>query len=216
MSEINDMLIMENFLTPRLNYEIQKIIANPHFDWKYSQSSVATPTMMGDWEDEHFFIHPFVRDGEDLDSKEYNIIGLPLLLALELKTNFLDPNIRTFKVNRSKVNMYLKSPNTKQHTPHVDREYDDNDKARTQSWSLLYYVDETDGDTVFYNEHWTHDIKYEEFALTEYKRVSPKANTAILFKSNRFHSSSSPSEHLRRINVNIVLDIIRQTKNVDS
>jgi len=209
MSENNDILIMENFLTPRLNYEMQKIIANPFFDWKYSENTVYTEKMKGEWEDEHFFIHPLITQNDIVNSTDYASLGLPLILALELKTNFLDPDIRRFKVHRSKVNMYLKSPNTKQHTPHVDTEYDDNDNAKTQSWSLLYYVNETDGDTVFYNEHWTHDINFDEFELTEYMRIPPKPNTAILFKSNRYHSSSSPTDHLRRINVNTVLDVIK-------
>ena len=60
----------------------------------------------------------------------------------------------------------------------------------------LYYIDDSDGDTFFFDEDW--DI---------IQRVSPKAGRMVLFQNDIYHASSPPQENNGRIvlNTNIFL-----------
>tara|TARA_Y100000004_G_C8766959_1_gene349052 strand:+ start:59 stop:667 length:609 start_codon:yes stop_codon:yes gene_type:complete len=58
-------------------------------------------------------------------------------------------------------------------------------------YSLLYYVNDSDGDTLFFEENGK-----------EKNRVSPKRNRATLYKSSEFHAASNPVEHTTRIVIN--------------
>jgi len=93
------------------------------------------------------------------------------------------------------------------HNPHVDME------ANTQHTALLY-INESDGDTVIYEETYDRDCgipSYEHYknikdnirvALT----VSPKPNRLIIFDSNIYHASTSPTAHANRIVINFNFD----------
>ena len=73
------------------------------------------------------------------------------------------------------------------HTPHRDQ--------ITRHTVLLYYVNDTDGDTFFFNNKG--DIV---------ERVSPKKNRLVIFNGSRLHASSNPSTGYR-ITMNLNYDI---------
>ena len=55
------------------------------------------------------------------------------------------------------------------------------DSHSTGYKSLIYYVNNSDGDTIFFNDN-----------LKEIKRVNPKKGRAVLFDSNILHCGSNP------------------------
>ena len=55
-------------------------------------------------------------------------------------------------------------------------------------WVCLYYVNDSDGDTIFFNNE-----------KKEIKRVSPKKGRVAFFDGNIFHSSSSPTKNTRAV-----------------
>ena len=59
--------------------------------------------------------------------------------------------------------------------------------------SLLYYINDSDGDTIFFNKK-----------LKEIKRVKPKKNTAVLFDSNILHCGSNPIKSNMRGVINFI------------
>jgi len=77
------------------------------------------------------------------------------------------------------------------HPPHVD--------MTTPHMVLLYYVNDSDGDTVIFNQKYS----AESSSLTVNRRISPKAGAAILFDGLTYHSSSSPQYAEERIVLNI-------------
>lgn len=66
----------------------------------------------------------------------------------------------------------------------------------------LYYVNDSDGDTVLFNQTWD-DIPYgqltDETQLSEYQRISPKKGRMLFFNGNRWHTSTSPTNKIRTI-----------------
>ncbi len=75
-------------------------------------------------------------------------------------------------------------------TAHIDE-----DKDHTV---LLYYVNDSDGDTFLFNEK-----RNEEFSeFTELVRVTPKAGSALLFNGQHFHSASNPINSIKRLAIN--------------
>ena len=101
---------------------------------------------------------------------------------------------------RIRVGLCTGQRETVVHTPHID--YNKPHK------SALLYMNDTDGDTIFYNEfHDPKDINTYELTknntYTEYKRVTPKANRFVWFDGLRYHSSSTPVNTAKRLVINI-------------
>ena len=67
------------------------------------------------------------------------------------------------------------------------------DRVAEGDKSLLYYVNDSDGDTLFFDSD-----------LNIIKRVSPKKNRAILFDSNILHAGTNPIKNEKRIVINTI------------
>ena len=102
---------------------------------------------------------------------------------------YLDFENVNYHVYRIKSNLTFNLTDYKKinHQPiHIDKDTED-------IKSLLYYVNDSDGDTLFFDND-----------LNIIKRVSPKKNTAILFDSNILHAGSNPIKNKKRIVVNTI------------
>jgi hypothetical protein len=78
------------------------------------------------------------------------------------------------------------------HRPHIDSKADG---LGGDTISALYYVNETDGDTVIFDEQGL-DMPS---LVTVKQRVEPKQNRLLLFDGAYYHASSSPKHHDYRI-----------------
>ena len=85
--------------------------------------------------------------------------------------------------------------------PHIDQ-------FTPNSWNIIYYFNDTDGDTVIYNER-AKSVDQMEYLLSKdvwtiKQRVSPKKGRAVAFKSDLFHSASCSKNKPRFIlNINL-------------
>jgi hypothetical protein len=73
----------------------------------------------------------------------------------------------------------------------------------------LLYLNDADGDTILYNEQYDFtkpDVRTTPL-LTEAMRIEPVANRFLTFDGSHFHSSSTPSEVARRVNINYTYSI---------
>jgi len=82
--------------------------------------------------------------------------------------------------------------------PHIDADRD--------HLVILYYVNDSDGDTVIYNEKFIdYDNKPNLKNLTVLKRVSPKAGRVVMFNGRHFHTAQQPEHNVRCIiNYNVI------------
>lgn len=84
-------------------------------------------------------------------------------------------------------------------TPHVDGEF--------PHLVFLYYVIDSDGDTVVYNEtiddYGVEDSLGKEFTVKA--SVTPRKGRMIVFDGKHYHSSTTPAENMRCIlNLNVI------------
>ena len=78
------------------------------------------------------------------------------------------------------------------HPPHDDFSF--------PNTASVYYVNESDGDTIFYNVKPADVPKDKD--LKEYDRVTPKANRLVIFDGDLLHTGCSPTKHKNRILIN--------------
>jgi hypothetical protein len=111
-------------------------------------------------------------------------------------SKFLDKHqISCSKILRAKFNLIFRARNTdsdKHHMPHID--------ADVSHLVFLYYVNDSDGDTVFFKQKFNGSPVKN---LDEEFRISPKAGTAVLFDGNQYHASSSPVDSEYRCILNV-------------
>jgi hypothetical protein len=115
----------------------------------------------------------------------------------------LEPHIGKIKrVIRIKANLMVKDssyPDGFYNGAHIDYSGDN-------LLSFVYYVNDSDGDTVIFDEHLDGN-PHNLTELTEVDRQTPKAGTGIVFNSQRVHTSSTPRFTDRRVVINYVFEM---------
>jgi hypothetical protein len=96
-------------------------------------------------------------------------------------------------------------PEYEYNTPHVDFLW--------EHFTACYYVNDSDGDTVLFDKNLdemghnlTDQLLREYVARTEFtpvQRVSPKKGRVVIFDGKRFHASTKPRNHQRRLVITI-------------
>ena len=77
------------------------------------------------------------------------------------------------------------------------------DNRFTNSYSGIYYVNDSDGDTIIYNEQWSETMTERPKKLTEKIRIKPKKNQFLMFDGLYYHTSTNPIESEKRMVVNM-------------
>lgn len=193
-----NMKIVENFLSDKDHNDLTKLVKSNIFDWYYMDYTSEADFYGGVRTTERpQFVHTFFYHGmnmqymEALEPFQYSLIknGVKPKALVSLKANML------LKDDRYPLNHY--------HPPHADVNKDD------KFLSLLYYINNSDGDTFFFNKTYDTmpDFKSRVDELEIVNRVTPKANMAVLFDSSVLHASSSPIKTERRLVVNAIFEM---------
>lgn len=138
-------------------------------------------------------IHPFFEKGRILDEKYHEII--PILHYVQSHFCF------SFKYEplRIKANLKLKIGSEykeKINTPHVDIPINS-----YNNFTILYYINDSDGDTIIFNESYNDNSPESNFTIRE--KITPKQGRIVIFPTRLYHSGS----HCVDSNVRCVLNI---------
>lgn len=203
--------IIDNFFPKETQDELEKALTS----YKYSMS-------VGTVYEEYRENLPFLKT---LSNSDFNVIQLESKIVddgscifpeeeeiyfRQIWNTFIKANIEDVVCNLSTSNdlvlMRMKSnvlQNNKKglfghihHTPHIDCAESD----RFTNISCIYYVNDSDGPTVLYNEYSADNPK----KLTVFKKIPPKKGRLLAFHSNRYHTSSSPRRSQYRNIINMV------------
>jgi hypothetical protein len=178
------MQIIDNFVDVEDLDKLLKIMDGLDFPWFYRESS----SYESGKDKVPQFAHIFYTDNK-INSYYFELI-LPWLRKFEDVTEY-----KIKRIHRIKANMLL-DQNHKESDIKISIHRDITEgKDYDHYVSLLYYIDDADGDTLIY--------KGKEVI----KKVSPKRNRAFIFKSNTLHNATPPKkQHTRRV-INFVLEL---------
>ena len=156
------------------------------FPWYY----IDDITSAGEYENQKrgAFSHDYVHYEEGIDSDfHYLFIDLIKKSCSKLKIKEVD-------VLQGRSFFQLPSNIKKEDvdTPHYDMD--------APHFVMLYYVNDSDGDTIIYNEKTIfNDCGPEEMNFTIKKKVSPKQGRVVLFDGRHWHTAQQPNHNLRCI-----------------
>lgn len=149
------------------------------------------------------FVHSVVINFRDrpkgdtiVNSPTYEFL-VPLIE--ELVTKYF-PEYKHYIIDRMKINMLLKNPKVTSknfyNVPHIDEE--------KKHISIILYLSDSDGDTVFFKERAEDESEKQLTELTEIARIKPKFNRCVV-SDGHYHTSSNPFESDFRVILNTVL-----------
>lgn len=173
--------VYDNVLTKKQSDDLLSLCTNPYLAWYLFKEDIQYSKPYKQYS--HYqMVHNLFNK---MDSDQ----------PLSIHYNFIYPLIQTFitkfkltgEIYRVKLNLlhnhYLSDTGTNPvHADHKEKHI-----------SLLYYINDSDGDTVFYK-------KYKEF-----HRVQPKKNRLVIAKGPIHHASNHPKNTENRFVLNTVL-----------
>lgn len=190
------MEIIENFVPQIFQDELENVFSSPFFPWFFNKSTLYVDGKLnGDRSnfpqteqviDGNLFTHLFVEDNRQ-NSDFCNLIK-PLIDAMPFEYK---------SIARIKANWTTQQPGNVDgmHSPvHVDFDIPNLKTA-------VYYVNDSDGDTVLFNERVGTDTP-----LTIKSKVTPKKGTLLIFDGSLLHAAEFPqtSKYRMVINLNFV------------
>lgn len=182
--------IIENLTTPGNNKRLHELLLDQ--SWYYLKN-----TAYGS----------FTNNDQSYESSWQNIIynkeptsELFYLAESLLISGLYKANLTCSELVRIRAGMMTMTPHTVVHDPHVDWESD--------HMTALYYVNNSDGDTIFYDQVWDETLaipswewaKNQNFTIKQ--KICPKADSLVIFNGLQFHSSSTPTTTDHRIVLN--------------
>ena len=189
-----EILVIDDFVSPEYQEKIKKELMglDNDFPWHY----VEDVTSAGDYDSQYraALAHQYVEIDDD-DSSEivsvYHHLFTPLLSKA---CQYLKMPEAEVLQGRSFLQFPLVNVDTSVvDTPHIDLDEGD------EHIVVLYYVIDSDGDTIIYNER-TKSLTY-----TEKQRVTPKQGRVVIFEGGQYHTAQQPTKGTRCI-VNYNLD----------
>lgn len=199
-------IIIDDFLPEIYIDSIYKLMGGDQIPWSFSKYSVdSDPDGLeklyhtDEPVKEHIqFRHIFI-DENKVKSAHLQYIA-PLIACYEKEMGKIK------YTQRIKSNLLMPQEGVKLQRPHVD----DNDITSYDSTgyignkkTLLYYVNNSDGDTILYNE------KYEGKPVglvTKQQSITPVKGRAVIFDSNQIHSGHIPTDKKYRLVINCVFE----------
>ena len=186
---------VDDFLEEYHVNEIERFLSSISFPWYYN------PSLSGDTEkivydndnnikDVDGFIHIF-SDNNNILSAHAEIIRI-ILGAIEKKLNFVVKDIK-----RSRAVLVYKNPSFGDfyQVPHTD--------YTVPHLTLIYYVNDNDGDTVFFTEMYK-EGNVEKKTLQ--RKITPKKGKCVVFDGLQYHTGSVPTDKNRiLININFLI-----------
>ena len=190
-----EIIVIDDFISLEYQEKIKQDLLGLEniFPWHYSEDVTAA----GDFDSQHrpAMSHQYVQIDDDNDTSEI------ISVYHHLFTPLLSKACQYLKIPETEViqgRSFLQWPLVNIDTSVVDLPHIDLDEG-DEHIVVLYYVVDSDGDTIIYNE------RTESPSYTEKQRVSPKQGRVVIFEGGQYHTAEQPTKGTRCI-VNYNLD----------
>jgi len=190
------MKILENIIPISYQNKLEKLFDKTDFPWFYNEKIAPSDEKYGDVNitDSPGYTHVIWNENELRSDCFYHVE--PILYFLERETGKTVTD--TIRIRARRTTQYPNHTLDKYNPPHVDLNIDDD------YYSLVYYVDDSDGDTVIFEEKYDLDSKSNILyngAKQKY-RIPPKKGCAVLFDGKQYHSGNTPVNFTKRTIIN--------------
>ena len=166
-------------------YEIEKVLLEREYRWSYIGHTVTPSSPDPQMSHILFAYDPLTQLKVNYIKSKFSYVLNYLFEDINKNTD-LNLSERTLYRAKSTI-LFPPSKKQKQESDiHID--YDE-----IEVDNLLYYVNDSDGDTIL----------YENDKKTVMKRISPKAGRFVYFDGDIPHCASRPVENLKRMVINI-------------
>lgn len=184
--------VVDNFLPLLYHKQLQSVLCGPEHPW-YFQSNITSEQEgviggfgLNAWVIRYDYPNEIAK-GHGASSISEMI--MPLCLTIQ---EFIGAK----SIAKVRCDMTLYNPNVHKHQPHIDI-------GNTPHIAAVYYVNDSDGNTVLYKQRSEVDdpstFPKQLDVLTE---VEPKANRLLVFEGSLIHTGHSPSKNNNRVIIN--------------
>ena len=201
---MSDIIVIDDIIPKDYQDYIETLMTGWEFSWVFNQSMVSPDDEFKGKEENHAGFNHFFFENNQPTSQHFQSI-YPLVLSITSKEK-----VHFNRLIRMRANLTLPNTTSKLewHMPHIDSFF--------EHWNSIYYVNNSDGDTVIFNE--TNDdyssgqddiIRIQQGKFTIKQRVEPKKGRIVIFPGKYYHSSSWARNSKFRCVININLSKIR-------
>ena len=191
-NRIHDYLIWENL------WSANGFIPRTSYETKQEESSIIFPenNIQNQLFESFQFQHVVVNNKEIISSSAYEFFPILYYVQKYFKFSY------SYIAYRIKVNLQTQSTSqaiNKFSPPHVDFT-----NIPNNLWTIVYYVDDSDGDTIVFNERYNGE-PIKNFTIN--KKITPKKGKCAMFPANYLHSGGFPFKFSNRIVINFNIEI---------
>jgi len=177
--------IFDDIIDKKEQNKIEEELLGRHFSWFFLDD---VSKIKNDKQQRHAFSHYFIENGK-INSDKLDIIkNIPINACSKIKFQIKGVSmVRSFLQLPLSNNLLTKELDT----PHVD--------SYEEHLVVLYYVSDSDGDTVIFKNEFKKNSQIEEQKFIELKRISPKKGRVVLFNGKLYHTANQPQKKVRTI-----------------
>ena len=195
MIDEGEIIVIDDFISLEYQEKIKQELLGLEndFPWYYTEDV----TTAGDFDSQYrpALNHYYVNFNDDDISEVESVYHHLFVPMLSKACKYLKIPETEVIQGRSFLQFPLKNIDTSVvDTPHIDLDEGDEHVV------VLYYVVDSDGDTIIYNE------RTESLTYTEKQRVTPKQGRVVIFEGGQYHTAQQPSNGTRCI-VNYNLEL---------
>ena len=191
MIDKGGILVIDNFIDKDYQEDIKDVLLGKEewgdllFPWHYIDD--VTAAFEDDNQGRPGLSHVYVEYNDDKTSdivSDFHDLFIPLL---ELACETLEVPSARIVQGRSFMQFPLNLQSDEDDTPHIDLEEGERHIV------VLYYVKDSDGDTVIYNE------RTESNTYTVKQKVTPKQGRVVIFDGGQYHTAQQAINSVRCI-----------------
>ena len=183
----NKILVFDDIIDLEYQERIKSILLGDetfedyYFPWYFTQD--VTKQKDKDSQKRSAFFHGYVRDNDDTIGTIDSVFHYLIVSLLESACNKIDKQSVNVIQGRSFLQLPINYKGEREDSPHID--------TSDNHFVMLYYVCDSDGDTIIYNE------KVESKEYTVKKSVTPKQGRVVLFDGGLYHTAEQPTKDTR-------------------
>lgn len=188
--------IINNIISKKEQEDLNNVINSNEFPWYFYDNIIEGRDKnfkkFNNITETYALVHTLFALPKGINSDFFSYFKI-ILDSLENKESIKIKELLRIRIRRT---FFIKGHNKKKYNhPHVDLPEMKNYK------SLVYYFENSDGDTIFFNER-SNDNVGDATNLTIKFKNTPKQGSAVYFDGDIYHSGNSPVDSVYRTVLN--------------